>query len=138
MAKSPRAWCKHYSGMNGKTECDAGVTFATLPHYGTGEFFPTCPCFGPRGGCERAVYPTPEELASAEKEMEKRFAAIGKARAAIVAHLGGPWKKGDSVAYGKIDCPACGQALALTFSRSGYNGHIHAQCSTDGCVAWME
>ena len=26
----------------------------------------------------------------------------------------------------------------LQFSRSGYNGHIHAKCSTDKCVAWME
>lgn len=138
MARSSQNWCKHYRGMSDKTECEAGVKFATLPHYGTGEFFPTCPCFGPRGGCDRAVYPTAEDLVAAEKESERQWAAIAKAREAIVAHLGGPWKKGVRHGYGQIDCPVCGKSSALTFSRSGYNGHIHAQCSTEDCVAWLE
>lgn len=138
MVRSSQNWCKHYRGMSGKTECEAGVNFATLPHYATGEFFTTCPCFGPRGGCERAVYPTPEEIAERDVKLEQRFAAIDKARYAIVAHLGGPWKKGVADARGQIDCPICEGLSSLHFSRSGYNGHIHAKCSTEDCVAWME
>lgn len=72
------------------------------------------------------------------KELEEMFQKIDKARAAIVAHCGGKWKKGAPGASGCIDCPVCGAAGTLRFSRSGYNGHIHAGCVTDNCVAWME
>lgn len=37
---------------------------------------------------------------------------------------------------GKTACPIC--SGELRYSRAGYNGHVHAKCSTDGCVAWME
>jgi len=81
---------------------------------------------------------TAEELAAQQAEDKKRFADIGKARAAIVEHLGGPWKRGMPGIGGAIDCPVCGGEGTLAFSRSGYNGHIHASCKTDGCVRWME
>lgn len=38
----------------------------------------------------------------------------------------------------KPDCPVCCESNVLQFTRSGYNGHIHAKCATDGCVSWME
>lgn len=38
---------------------------------------------------------------------------------------------------GSINCPVCNEGK-LHYSRAGYNGHVHAQCSTNGCVAWME
>lgn len=38
---------------------------------------------------------------------------------------------------GVIDCPTmCGGKVK--YSRSPYNGHVSARCSTAGCVAWME
>jgi len=38
---------------------------------------------------------------------------------------------------GIMNCPICNTGK-LKYSRSNYNGHVHARCSTDGCVAWME
>lgn len=38
---------------------------------------------------------------------------------------------------GQIQCPVCNTGL-LNYSRAGYNGHVHGQCSTATCVAWME
>lgn len=38
---------------------------------------------------------------------------------------------------GKMRCPIC-NAGELQYLRSAYNGHVTAQCSTDGCVAWRE
>lgn len=38
---------------------------------------------------------------------------------------------------GKMECPVC-RTGELKYSRSNYNGHVHAKCSTVGCVAWME
>lgn len=56
---------------------------------------------------------------------------------AIVDHLGGPWKRGTASASGEIKCPVCEDGT-LRFTRSGYNGCIHASCSTEDCVRWME
>lgn len=133
-----RRWCKHYSGMHETNVCDVGIRFDSLPNHGTKEFMDTCPCFGPSSGCASAQYPTDEELEQQQKDMDARLAKIMLARITIVEHLGGPWKRGLAGASGLIDCPACGEQQTLKFSRSGYNGHIHAACITDGCVRWME
>lgn len=139
MGRLARPWCKHYRGMSGKDVCEAGVEFKSLPNYGERAFMASCPCFGPlHRGCEKAEYPTAEELVAQEAEDEKRFQAIGKARVAIVDCLGGPWKRGMPGAVGAVDCPVCGGEGTLEFSRAGYNGHIHAGCSTADCVRWME
>lgn len=133
-----KLWCKHYHGMYRKDSCDAGIAFRDLPKYGEKGFMDSCPCFGPSTGCEKAEYPTPEELAAQEAAFELRCQNTGKVRHAIVAYLGGPWKHGTPGAQGTIDCPVCGGTASLRFSRAGYNGHIHAGCSTENCVSWME
>jgi hypothetical protein len=48
------------------------------------------------------------------------------------------WTKKNRVAKQEaIDCPTgCGGKLHL--SQSSYNGHVHGQCTTNGCVSWME
>lgn len=38
---------------------------------------------------------------------------------------------------GWIWCPACGNGK-LEYSRSSWNGHIRAKCSTSNCLSWME
>lgn len=135
-----QAWCKHYSGMHKKDSCEADVRFRDLPTYGQGKFYETCPCFGPQkvSICDKAEYPTKEELAAEEAEIQRRLEGAIIARQAIVEHLGGPWKRGLKGSSGAIDCPVCSNKKSLLFSRSGYNGHIHAKCKTDKCVSWME
>lgn len=127
-------WCKHYRAMSSHETCKAGVEYATFQ----GQPFDARPCFHKCGGCELAIYRTEEEIAAEEAWFEERLEKTGKAREAIVTHLGGPWKRGAPGASGCIDCPACGGNQTLAFSRAGYNGHIHACCSTEGCVSWME
>lgn len=133
-------WCKHYNGTVNET-CKAGVKYTDVKLLGESGP-PSFPCFkdnNPLGAtCEKCEFRTPEEVAEMERKQAERFEAIGKARGAIVAHLGGPWKKGTPGANGVIDCPACGKPGALHFSRAGYNGHIHARCQSAGCVNWME
>lgn len=133
-----KAWCKHYRGMHEKEACEAGVRFQELPGYGAKGFMDTCPCFGPSEICDKASYPTADELAAREVEIKLRFEKVGKARTAIVESLGGPWKRGTQGASGAIDCPVCSGENSLRFSRAGYNGHIHAACTTEDCVRWME
>lgn len=135
-----RKWCKHYRGMYRKEQCEAGVAFAGLPNHGTKLFHDSCPCFGDENAknCEKSEYPTAEEMAAEDKEFAEQFAKVGKAREAIVEHCGGPWTRGMGGSSGAIDCPVCEGTETLQFSRSGYNGHIHARCATEDCVAWME
>ena len=132
-------WCKHYNGTV-NDECRAGVKYELVL---LGKGTPQCsfPCFkdrNPLGAtCEKLAFETPEETAIRKADQEKRFERMGKVRAAIVATLGGPWKKGMKGSVGSITCPACGTGN-VNFTRSGYNGHVHAKCSTADCAAWME
>lgn len=131
-------FCKHFRSMSEHTECNAGVAYESLK----GIPFEKRPCFckpgkEPNEGCSLMEIPTAEEQAAEEEEFRKLFARTYTARAAIVAHLGGPWKRGMAGSNGSIKCPVCNAGM-LSFSRSGYNGHIHASCATEGCVRWME
>jgi len=147
---------EHFTGIGGET-CAAGVKYAAVTHDHEPVLYRTegepesrapqsrvrsLPCIAKYnlGGavCAKCEMPIAEEVAAEEREWQERFARVAKARAAIVAHLGGPWKKGTPGARGAIDCPCCGKPGALRFSRSGYNGHIHARCETPGCCSWME
>ena len=38
---------------------------------------------------------------------------------------------------GQMDYPVC-KTGKLRYSRAAYNGHVHAGCTTKGCVSWME
>lgn len=132
-------FCKHFRSMSEHKTCAAEVVYESLK----GIDFDHRPCFckpgePPNAGCSLAEFPTAEELAAEEEEFRKRFEAIGKARKAIVDSLGGPWKRGMAGSQGDIDCPVCGGQKSLRFSRAGYNGHIHAGCTTQNCVRWME
>lgn len=131
-------FCKHYRAMSDHATCKKDVAYEDFK----GMKFDERPCFERGGvappGCSLAEFPNAEEKAAKQEEMNKRLLGIGTARQAIVKHLGGPWKRGNAGGSGTIDCPVCGTEKSLRFSRSGYNGHIHASCKTEGCVRWME
>lgn len=40
---------------------------------------------------------------------------------------------GDS---GIVECPVC--KGRLDWARDSFNGHLHGQCETDGCLRWMQ
>ncbi len=92
------------------------------------------------------------------EEFKERFARIEIARKAILEDLKLRAKSGDVnvkpldpecehrwhkpqdnyySGAGEMDCPVC-KTGKLRYARSPYNGHVHARCMTDGCVAWME
>jgi hypothetical protein len=120
--------------MSQHKTCEADVSYDAFK----GKPYAQCPCFSPRGvGCSLAVYPTAEEIEAEDKMFQEHFERTVKAREAIVDDCGGPWKKGALSASGEIPCPVCGTGQ-LKYSRAGCNGHIHAACTTENCVAWME
>jgi hypothetical protein len=120
-------------GMKDVTHCHAGVEYESVS---TAHPFTikTLPCFTDQAAipCEKRHFPTLEECEAREREVKESFQRIVKARAAIVADTGG--KRGVA---GSIGCPVCLDGL-LRYSVAGVNGHIHARCSTESCVSWME
>lgn len=90
---------------------------------------PHLPCFTP-GACPLFEARTAEELDKQEQALLLRLERLGKAADAVDAAVK---RGGDS----PIPCPICGTGK-LHFRVSKYNGHVHAACSTAGCVAWME
>lgn len=141
--------CVHYNGTVNDC-CGAGVNYRDLagpadgwanrlpchsPEYRTGRGM-SLPVADQVAVCEKRQEPTAAEVDEDEAWLNARMERMVKIRDAIVAHLGGPWKKGKPSAGGSITCPCCGGTVG--FSRSGYNGHIHAGCSTEGCARWME
>lgn len=131
--------CKHYRGCQYET-CKAGVAYASVSSRPGTFHLRSIPCVPEYtdglSKCDKFELFTPEEIAEQERQTELRIARIGKARQAIVAHAG-PHNKVVG-AQGKIDCPNCGGEGSLAYSRAGYNGHIHARCSTENCCAWKE
>jgi hypothetical protein len=144
-------WCIHYAGfirpgMKEVTHCLAGVEYASVsvpdpdrtPQAFKKSFHP---CFRYEAAkakpCDKCHFRTDGEQKTYDDEITAHINSIGVARKAIVDHLSGPWKKGMKGAFGTISCPVC-KTGQLSFTRSAYNGHIHAKCTTDDCVSWME
>lgn len=134
--------CNHYRAASNHPTCKAGIAYESFKGQPGG--IANWPCFRSSDNpkpctCPHAAFPTPKGIAAEDAEFEARCHLIEIARKAIVKHLGGPWRKTHPRGgAGTIDCPVCGTAKALAFTRSGYNGHIHAGCSTPGCVRWVE
>src|SRR5690348_9772786 len=114
-------FCNHYRAMSDHDTCAAGVPYDKFK----GLKFDQRPCFCRNGkapgGCDLAVFPTPEEIARRDAETQKQIIAVGTARQAIVAHIGGPWKPGSKTSMGFIDCPVCKGLQTLHYTRAGYN-----------------
>lgn len=133
--------CKHFNGVQHEA-CRVGVRYkdveADAPPM-TGRHLPCLPNLKSgacEGACAKREVPTEAEVAAEEARFKKSIADTMTARAEIVENIG-PWKRGDPGESGQTPCPVC-RSGTLQFSRSGYNGHIHAACSTADCVRWME
>ena len=142
-----RRWCRHYKGMHGKTACDAGVEFASVRvdhepiqyrRRGEGAVYTASrsfPCVAGLNyvdcGCQQREYYTAAEIEEHERDVHDSFDRSEKAVKAIR-----DFAKGRKGINGEIECPNC--KGKLKFSIASYNGHIHARCSTDDCVSFMQ
>ena len=140
--------CVHFSGISEKS-CRAGVAYDSVqvmndpPIEYVYDRSPTAiyrehralPCLVSHnlGGatCAKCQFPTAEEVAAKEAESKRSVEMITNARRAIVLHIEATGKQADA-----IGCPNCGGRLS--YARASSNGHIHARCSNERCVAWME
>lgn len=136
--------CKHYNGrdlFNRTTggKCLAGVdpiyTFCDGDRFGWVKKVPCLRTNETEAICPAAEYPTMEEEMERQRELEAAMDAfivvLTKVRPEIeAAHKAtGKWS-------GSLECPQCSKPLH--WSKAQCNGHVHARCETEDCVAWME
>lgn len=127
--------CRHYSyegGMKGGPRCAAGVDM-TAP----GSTRPCMPLDGKAPACDKR-----EEFTQPEREAWAAYRADSMIRMSKIMPLvpGSSRDRKNRPEWGKrgsFDCPGCGEG-AVHWSRSPYNGHVHAACTTPNCFAVME
>lgn len=133
--------CRHYSGCINE-KCDAGVVYDEVKEAPSLGKPMRLPCFvegrfsGPDLPCVSRSIPNEEEaLAIATERCDKAYRnaeAVGKAKEDALAK---GFKKG-SAGRGEVPCIICNGKIRYTVA--GLNGHMHAHCTTKGCVSWME
>jgi len=121
--------CAHFTGIQNDT-CAAGVRYDEVKK---DRRVPCLQWDNTAGAtCEKSQWPTRED---AEREEEQSSAAMKRvltALAAVLAKHGKARGLADS-----MPCPNnCGGTLR--YSIASYNGHVHGQCSTEGCASWMQ
>lgn len=165
MIEWDRKYCQHYDpsgitmigGKEPHGHCKAGVVY--LDQFGrapdipdnqvNGRYFPSsgiftricCTSGGKRAeweqlaACPKWERRTVEQATKRADEFEEamnRMSIVGPVVAAWRT-----WSKANRVGKAEvIECPACKGRLHL--SQAAYNGHVHGQCETEGCVSWME
>lgn len=133
-------YCQHYDpdglfgrGLNAKPSgvCKAGVRYDTMEPGNR-------PCIkghlkpDPLAICPKWLRATREQ---GEKRADELEAAMH--RMTVVMPVVAEWRKKPPKGKAEvIECPMCKGKLHL--SQSSYNGHVHGQCETKGCVSWME
>lgn len=146
-----RKWCRHHKGNVLHAECALGVDIEALVtdqvgaekqgrHY-------MLPCHNGRldgiakATCDKCSLLTVDELRAADEEAQRAVAEFMERSRSLE-----PWTQsirnrvrfnGKSMS-GVSDCPICETSRALHWSCSAHNLHIHAKCTTDGCVSFME
>lgn len=129
-------YCRYFRAPIHFETCHANINYKELAGTGTG-WLARLPCGGESPlrkdpvQCSSKSCFSPEELKEQRETMEKRLTATNQAYSQIKLIAGK--QKGIS---GFIICPLCGNELNYSVARA--NGHIWAQCKTDGCLRWMQ
>lgn len=134
--------CFSFTGVQNK-KCKAGVEYR--PMVGGDDFgwLTRLPCTKGNGTeckCDQYREPTPEEIERGKREWKEAMAATNKVIAHVREVTGAEpqWETMDEHKdgyTGTMDYPKCGQPL--NYSVSPGNHHIHAFCTSGGCITFM-
>lgn len=137
-AETKARFCRHFNGLV-NDRCDAGIAYLSVKGAPKDSFRSKYPCCDNDSGatCERCVKPTLEEarreVDAEEVEIGQSLAAMRKAHEHAASQGLGRGKGGN----GQMPCPKCGTGT-LHYRVASINGHMHANCTTPKCLAWME
>lgn len=134
--------CRHFDGVFPLTKdrkCLAGVRYMKMNpkpiHQGwMGEL----PCLKRNEcdtKCKKRDFPTDEELRAADRLTQDQWEAFFQATKDVI-----PIIRADADSHSKLSgtvvCPLCQAPMHYTIR--GRRGHIHASCTTEGCLSFME
>lgn len=135
-ARKRAQFCRHFNGLV-NDRCDAGIAYLSVKGTGAARFDYPCCDNDSSATCERCVKPTLEEarreVDAQDVEIQQSLAAMGKAHEHAASQGLGRGKGGN----GQMPCPKCGTGT-LHYRVASINGHMHANCTTPKCLAWME
>lgn len=138
LAEQIGGWCTHYRSPVDSDTCHAGVRYDDVrDDTVTNGWRLPCSSDSTAKPCPKCEFPTPEQVAAEVAAIE---ASIERSNSAAHAAHADAKQRGFGKGHGgeaSIVCPVCGTG-ELYYSVAGYNGHMHASCDTEGCVAWME
>lgn len=127
--------CKHFTGIS-NAACAVGIRYADVRDESSRPY--KFPCLKRDGlSCPSQEFPTEAEVAAEVAEIRKAMDRTDKAMRTAKADAESRGLRRGNGGTGSVKCPAC-ESGELSYSVSGYNGHMHAACSTDNCVRWME
>jgi hypothetical protein len=133
--------CVHFTGVY-NTLCKAGVNVRQLVGGSDFGWATRLPCLamdekGCEVTCSSRKFTTREEAEATLKAQDESFVKVSKCLKAAHEHAKDAGLGQGSGGRGELPCPAeCGGTLR--YSVAAVNGHMHAACSTKGCVSWME
>jgi len=151
-----RRTCLHYDGTV-NSECDEGISYQDVARPLTSDekqaakdvshcnevadwkIAKRLPCLtkGREGHCPLLTLPTDEDVRKHEEEIGRILSETVTARKAITEHIEAHGHERKNV-RDSLGCPVCGQGTLHYAYAGAYNGHVHADCTTDGCVSFME
>lgn len=136
--------CIHFNGISNK-KCKAGFSYDEVDAKLKLPYRSGLPCIKPHDGdlkrldgkaqchCPKLQFYTEQEVQSQlddyKAHMEKMELALKVIAPIRKEQKGKNW-------LGVIKCPVCEGKLHV--SHAACNGHVHARCETQDCVAWME
>ena len=134
-----RNYCVHYKPRGSKIECTAGAEIDKLQRVrARPDGLKWAPCIEGHlleNACALCPHWQRKSREDGEKYADQVEADLK--RMTIIAPVVGAWREKEPRGKAEvIECPACKGRLHL--SQSAYNGHVHGQCETPGCVSWME
>lgn len=129
--------CAHFNGLMNK-KCDAGISYESVID-DTKKFPERFPCFKEGAGisCAARRFFTPDEVAARIEEIRESTNKTLKAVSAAKLDAAAKGLGRNSGGQSSLKCPCCEEGL-LSYRVAAVNGHMHAKCSTEGCVSWME
>jgi hypothetical protein len=141
--------CHYFNGIMNEC-CDAGVSYRKLASIELGMAL-VLPCLPIKTfeqkrldelkesirECPKLQRTTHDEAVKEARDSIERSTIFLKAMNEAHAHAKAAGLKKGNGGTGEMPCPkGCGGLLR--YSVASYNGHMHARCSTQDCLAWME
>jgi hypothetical protein len=129
--------CKHFTRLHFNKCCALGVDYDTVRDQSASPYRWACFGDGTHIPCALREFPTAEEVAAEEAEIEQCMTrSLTAMKAVAVDAKAKGFKRGNGGA-GSVKCPVC-ESGTLAYSVASYNGHIWGKCSTEDCVSWMQ